>query len=86
MRHGRDLQGRSDTVQATAFSGRVFSSGCDRNITIADGKRVTVAQGFKGGLTMRVFIICAIVITAAVGVTGCFHHQKAVTQEPLKLG
>jgi hypothetical protein len=35
---------------------------------------------------MRIFIICAILITGAVGLGGCFHHQKAVTQEPLKLG
>ena len=35
---------------------------------------------------MRVLIICAIVITGAVGLSGCFHHEKAVTQEPLKLG
>jgi len=35
---------------------------------------------------MRVLIICAIVITGAVGLSGCFNHEKAVTQEPLKLG
>ena len=34
----------------------------------------------------RILIICALVITGAVGLTGCFHHEKAVTQEPLKLG
>jgi hypothetical protein len=33
---------------------------------------------------MRVFLACAIVIAAAIGVSGCFHHQQAVTQEPLK--
>ncbi len=35
---------------------------------------------------MRVLIVCAIVITATVGLAGCFHHSQAVTQEPLKLG
>jgi len=35
---------------------------------------------------MRVLIICAIVITGAVGLSGCFHHENAVTLEPLKLG
>jgi hypothetical protein len=35
---------------------------------------------------MRVFVICAIVITAAVGLSGCFHHAETVTQQPLKLG
>jgi hypothetical protein len=35
---------------------------------------------------MRILIICALVLTGTVGLGGCFHHQKAVTQEPLKLG
>jgi hypothetical protein len=33
---------------------------------------------------MRVFIACAIILTAALGVSGCFHHEKAVTAQPLK--
>ena len=32
---------------------------------------------------MRVFIACAIVITAAVALGGCFHHQQAVYAEPI---
>jgi hypothetical protein len=32
---------------------------------------------------MRVFIACAIIITAAAGLGGCFHHQQAVTAEPI---
>jgi hypothetical protein len=35
---------------------------------------------------MRALIVCAILITAAVGLGGCFHHAQAVTQQPLKLG
>jgi hypothetical protein len=35
---------------------------------------------------MRFLIICAILITGTVALGGCFHHEKAVTQEPLKLG
>ena len=36
---------------------------------------------------MRVFIACAIILTAAVGLGGCWgHHEKAVVAEPLKLG
>lgn len=35
---------------------------------------------------MRVLIACAIIITAAIGVSGCFHHQQAVETVPLKLG
>ena len=32
---------------------------------------------------MRVLIACAIVISAALGLAGRFHHQQAVVQEPL---
>jgi hypothetical protein len=35
---------------------------------------------------MRVLIVCAVVITAAVGLGGCFHHAQTTVQEPLKLG
>ena len=36
---------------------------------------------------MRILIACAIIILATVGLGGCFgHHEKAVVQEPLKLG
>jgi hypothetical protein len=50
---------------------------------------LTYCRGHKAlrrGTDMRIFIICAILITGTVGLGGCFHHQKAVTQEPLKLG
>jgi uncharacterized protein HemX len=33
---------------------------------------------------MRVLIACAIVISAAIGLGGCFHHQQQMVQEPLK--
>jgi hypothetical protein len=35
---------------------------------------------------MRILMICAIVLTATVGLGGCFHHEKAVATQPLKLG
>jgi hypothetical protein len=39
------------------------------------------------GIWMRVFLACAIILTAAVGLGGCWgHHEKAVVAEPLKLG
>ena len=37
----------------------------------------------KGGLTMRVLLACAIIITTAVGLAGCFHHQQATYAEPI---
>ena len=41
----------------------------------------------EGGTSMRILIACAIIISAAVGLGGCWgHHEKAVVQEPLKLG
>jgi hypothetical protein len=39
------------------------------------------------GIPMRVFLACAIIVTAAIGLGGCWgHHEKAVVAEPLKLG
>ena len=32
---------------------------------------------------MRVLVACVIVISTALGLAGCFHHQQAVVQEPL---
>jgi hypothetical protein len=37
----------------------------------------------EGAELMRVLIACAIVISTALGLAGCFHHQQAVVQEPL---
>jgi hypothetical protein len=35
---------------------------------------------------MRILIVCAIVLTAAIGLGGCFFHwhQQAVVTQPLK--
>jgi hypothetical protein len=36
---------------------------------------------------MRIIIVCTIVLTAAIGLGGCFFHgwhQQAVTTQPLK--
>lgn len=63
-----------------------FLPHCDAKVTIPPQEHVTFHQTQMGDENMRVLIICALVITATVGVSGCFHHQKAVTQEPLKLG
>jgi hypothetical protein len=44
-------------------------------------------QNEDWGLTMRFFLACAIIISAAIGMGGCFwHHQAAVVQPapPLK--
>jgi hypothetical protein len=32
---------------------------------------------------MRIVMACAIIITAAVALGGCFHHQQAVIAEPI---
>jgi len=37
-------------------------------------------QGLKG------VIVVATIVAAAVALGGCFHHQKQVVHEPLKLG
>jgi hypothetical protein len=64
-----------------------FVQGCVGNATIADPDGPMIQSGkFNGGIDMRALIVCAIVITAAVGLSGCFHHAQTVTQQPLKLG
>jgi hypothetical protein len=36
---------------------------------------------------MRLFIAATLIISATIGLGGCFgHHEKAVIVEPLKLG
>jgi len=36
---------------------------------------------------MRLFIALAIIVSATIGLGGCFgHHEKAVVMESLKLG
>ena len=53
------------------------------NAIIVPGKAANKGRG----TSMRVFIACAIILTAAVGLGGCWgHHEKAVVAEPLKLG
>jgi hypothetical protein len=36
-----------------------------------------------GGSQMRALLACAIIITTAVGLAGCFHHQQATYAEPI---
>jgi hypothetical protein len=44
-------------------------------------------RGLWGIKSMRLFLACAIIITATIGLGGCFgHHEKAVATQPLKLG
>jgi hypothetical protein len=38
----------------------------------------------NGGLAMRVLVACAIIITATIGLGGCFHHDQQMTATPLK--
>ena len=48
---------------------------------------VDSAGNFLGDPTMRMFIALAIIVSATLGLGGCFgHHEKAVVVEPLKLG
>jgi hypothetical protein len=35
---------------------------------------------------MRLLIAAALIISATIGISGCFHHQEQVVVEPLKLG
>jgi hypothetical protein len=44
---------------------------------------VSRIDGKKRGLIHARVMACAIIITAAVGLGGCFHHEQAVTAEPM---
>jgi hypothetical protein len=57
---------------------------CGENATILLEEALMVyLEDSNGGRSMRLLIICAIVITAGVGLAGCFHHQQAVVAEPI---
>jgi hypothetical protein len=51
-----------------------------------EGLKLDEKNPQEGGLAMRILIICAILITGTVALGGCFHHEKAVATQPLKLG
>ncbi|MGH6791358.1 MAG: hypothetical protein ACRECF_01275 [Methyloceanibacter sp.] len=67
----------------------LFDSSVAQVSQLSAGERIIVIDRNEGkwGIAMRVFIALAIVISAAIGLGGCFgHHEKAVVTEPLKLG
>ena len=45
--------------------------------------RLYAREATMMGGQMRVLLACAIIITAAVGLAGCFHHQQATYAEPI---
>jgi hypothetical protein len=54
--------------------------GTCKNGTCRLTKGEKTMQGLKG------VIVVATLVAAAVTLGGCFHHEKAVSHEPLKLG
>ena len=56
---------------------------CVGNATIPFAEALMLFEDLDGGRIMRLLIVCAIVITAGVGLAGCFHHQQAVVAEPI---
>ena len=70
--------------RASASAGALFHSACVENATILLPKALMVYWIIiTGGRIMRLLIVCAIIITAGVGLAGCFHHQQAVVAEPI---
>ena len=45
--------------------------------------RLYAREATNQGGQMRVLLACAIIITTAVGLAGCFHHQQATYAEPI---
>ena len=65
----------------------LFFLRCVGNATFSEPyASIVKSRQLIGELIMRALVVCAIIITAAVGLGGCFHHAQAVTQQPLKLG
>ena len=60
-----------------------FIVACGENATILLEEALMVYLEDNGGRIMRLLIICAILITAGVGLAGCFHHEQAVVAEPI---
>ena len=44
--------------------------------------RLYAREATNQGGQMRVLLACAIIITTAIGLAGCFHHQQAIYAEP----
>ena len=66
--------------QTVTQMSQLFSANADIVVYRIDRKKT-------GDQPMRLFIACAIIISATIGLGGCFgHHEKAVVMEPLKLG
>jgi hypothetical protein len=60
---------------------------CVQNATNHRRMGAKISDRESGGITMRILIVCAIALTAAMGLGGCFFHgwhQQAVTTQPLK--
>jgi hypothetical protein len=71
-------------VQGVGFGRRPFSFGLCRKCHHSSSKSpYGLLDYYNGGRIMRLLIVCAIIITAGVGLAGCFHHQQAVVAEPI---
>jgi hypothetical protein len=61
---------------------------CSQNATNYRRMGANISDRELGGITMRILIVCAIALTATIGLGGCFFHggwhQQAVTTQPLK--
>ena len=60
---------------------------CVQNATKQRRIGAKISDRESGGITMRILIVCAIALTATMGLEGCFFHgwhQQAVTTQPLK--
>jgi hypothetical protein len=85
---GQHSQGRSDLADGAGQRAVLFDSSVAQVSQLSAGERIIVMDRNEGkwGIAMRVFIACAIIITAALSLGGCVgHHEKAVSAEPLKL-
>jgi hypothetical protein len=85
---GQHLEGAAILPMGASQRAVLFDSSVAQVSQLSAGERIIVMDRNEGkwGIAMRVFIACAIIITAALSLGGCVgHHEKAVSAEPLKL-
>ena len=83
---GPDFQPITPSLTMTATVGeldarvRALGTRCGTTMLAA---RLYAREATNQGGQMRVLLACAIIITTAVGLAGCFHHQQATYAEPI---
>jgi hypothetical protein len=83
---GPDFQPTNPSLTMTATVGELGPNPVRhlaRSGTAMLAARLNAREATNQGGQMRVLLACAIIITTAVALAGCFHHQQATYAEPI---